>query len=106
METLKKRKEFEITYSLGKLVADGFVRIYIFRRGDGDPSRVGFTVSKKFGNAVKRNRLKRILREAWRLAKIEPLGYNFVLLPQEKTKEASLQQLIGSVRSLILKNIY
>ena len=51
-------------------------------RGDGGPPRIGFTCSKKVGNAVARNRARRRLREAARsaLAPIARPGWDYVLI--------------------------
>jgi ribonuclease P protein component len=51
------------------------------RRGDEGPVRVGFTVSKKVGNAVERNRVRRRLREIVRsAAKHLRAGHDYVLI--------------------------
>lgn len=71
---LSKSRDFDRVYRAGRSVANRYLVLYYFPRAEGgaspDPclsSRVGFSVSKRLGSSVQRNRLKRALREAYRL---------------------------------------
>jgi len=65
---LKKRAEFQRVSRGGRWQGEAFV-LQAARRGDASPSgpRVGFTVTRKTGGAVERNRMRRRLKEALRL---------------------------------------
>lgn len=77
-ETLKKNKEFSYVYRKGKPApVRNFTLIYVKSRYGG--VRVGFTVSKKVGNAVQRNRVRRRLKEAFRMV-MGRLGGNYSLV--------------------------
>ena len=67
-ERLTKNKEFEKVFSEGKVFKDTKIVYYIIAN-DYQYSRIGLVVSKKVGNAVQRNRIKRLLRESYRLNK-------------------------------------
>lgn len=72
IETLKNRPDFLRTAQAGRQSAGGFM-LQARARGDDNPLvRVGYTASKKTGNAVARNRAKRRLREVVRA--ILPVG--------------------------------
>ncbi|MBT8412642.1 MAG: ribonuclease P protein component, partial [Octadecabacter sp.] len=67
LEVLKKRGEF-VAASKGRYQTSTGLTVQMRNRHDDDPKvRVGFTCSKKVGNAVARNRAKRRLREIARL---------------------------------------
>ena len=81
-EHLRRPADFQAVYDRRRSAADGTLVVYA--KENGLPySRVGLSVSKKFGGAVARNRIRRLLREAYRLGKAElPTGFDLVLIPR------------------------
>ena len=67
-EHLTRKKEFERVFDEGKIFKNNEVVLYVVPN-DFQYSRLGLVVSKKVGNAPRRNRAKRLLREAYRLNK-------------------------------------
>ena len=65
-ESLKKNYEFRRLYNKGKSAATPYVVVYVKRTGR-DTNRLGVTVSNKIGKAVVRNKVRRRLREIYRL---------------------------------------
>ncbi|HHV64003.1 MAG TPA: ribonuclease P protein component [Peptococcaceae bacterium] len=61
---MRKKAEFQTVFAKGKSYSSKHVVIYIFQ---GLPVKFGIVVSKRIGNAVQRNRAKRLLREVIRL---------------------------------------
>ena len=71
----------------------------VFDRGDGDPPRIGFTVTKKTGNAVQRNRIRRRLREAVRLhaaADMAP-GKDYVIVARDELLTAPFREIAAQL---------
>jgi ribonuclease P protein component len=81
MERLRQRADFLAAASGIKVPATAFV-LQARNRRDTAPARFGFTVSKKVGNAVERNRVRRRLREIVRLSAASRLqaGHDYVLV--------------------------
>ena len=97
-ERMLKRSDFLECFAKGrKKSSANFIIFYQVRRVD--YPRIGITVSKKVGNAVRRNRMKRLLREFFRLHKaffLPGLDYSIVV-----KKRCSLNTLNDVVRELI-----
>ena len=64
--SLKKNSDFENVYKSGKSYANKYLVIYTLKNGT-DENRLGISVSKKVGNSVVRHRLKRLIKESYRL---------------------------------------
>src|SRR5262245_49023414 len=99
-EHLRTPKEFQQVYDRRRSVSDAGLIVYA-RENELPYSRVGFSVSRKYGGAVQRNRLRRLFREAHRLIKAElPVGLDLVLIPRTQ-KEPTLAELQKSLLKLI-----
>jgi ribonuclease P protein component len=81
MERLRQRADFLAAATGLKVPATAFV-LQGRKRADDGPVRLGFTVSKKVGNAVERNRVRRRLREIVRLSDANRMqsGHDYVLV--------------------------
>lgn len=83
---LRSGQDFERVYSQKTRASDQHVLIFA-AQNDLGYSRFGLSVSKKHGNAVRRNRIKRLLREAFRLMKNElPQGLDLIFIPRFDSK--------------------
>jgi ribonuclease P protein component len=81
---LRRREDFLSVQSGGaKVHARHLLGIARRREGDGLPGRLGFTVTKKIGNAVVRNRIRRRVREWMRLHGWIPAGWDVVVIAKE-----------------------
>jgi ribonuclease P protein component len=66
-------------------------------------SRIGLSVSRRFGSAVRRNKIRRLYREAFRLSKVElPVGLDLVIVPRSN-EIPTLDNLMRSFRTLAPK---
>ena len=62
---ITRSADFDRVYRSGRSHANRMLVVHTFPRGDDDPARLGLSVSRKVGNAVERNHVKRLLREAF-----------------------------------------
>jgi len=99
-EHLRRPADFEIVYSTRVSVADNLVIIY-GRVNALAYNRFGMSVSKKYGNAVHRNRIRRLYREAYRLTKADlPAGMDLIVIPRTRN-EPTVEQLEQSMVKLL-----
>lgn len=100
LEVLRKRADF-LAAARAKRTSQSGLLLQARKRGDDGPMRVGYTCSKKIGNAVARNRAKRRLREVARavLPDLGRDGWDYVLVGRPGvTTERSFQDLLGDLR--------
>lgn len=98
--TLKKNHEFRRLYSKGKSKASPWLVVYC-RKNRQEISRIGFTVGTKLGHAVTRNRVRRRLREIYRLNedRFAP-GYDIVVVARVRAAHAEFSELRDSFLKL------
>jgi len=96
--TLKQNYEFRRLYRRGKSAGSRHVVLYVRRNGL-PVSRIGLTVTPKLGCAVTRNRVKRLLRAAWRSlqAELRP-GFDVVIVARFACVPAKMPEVAASMR--------
>jgi ribonuclease P protein component len=104
MERLLRRRDF-LSAAKGRFVPQAGVLIQARDRRDADPPRVGFTCTKKLGNAVMRNRIRRRIKEAARLtmpAIVEP-STDYVLIGRSAAEKRGFEDLRKDIISALTK---
>jgi ribonuclease P protein component len=92
-QRLSRSADFDRVYREGRSHANRHLVFYAFPRGDDDARadsdpRLGISVGRKVGGAVQRNRVKRVLREAfWSAAGELPDGHDFVVVARPAAAE-------------------
>lgn len=97
---LKKQSDFQKLFSKGKRAFSPSLTLIYFPSKE---MRMGISVGKRHGKSVARNRIKRLLREAFRLSREEMKGnYSIVLIPKVR-EEYSLRTFEKHLKCMIKK---
>jgi ribonuclease P protein component len=101
IQSLKKNNEFRHVFSAGNREIGKYITIYILP-GKQQNNRVGIVIKREIGNAVQRNKVKRIIREIWR-TKCNQLisGYDVVILVRKKIIYARFSEIESEMVKLI-----
>ncbi len=103
-EGLKKNHQFRKVYRHGKSVANHLVVLYVLKTNH-QKRKVGYSVSKKIGNAVIRNRVKRLFKEVYRHNNDKLItGIELVFIARKNVKDASYKQIEKSFNYLFKKS--
>lgn len=101
MKTIKARSDFERVYTRGQRYNHPLMRMVICDAvSEGDPGRVAFAAPKRLGNAVLRNRSKRVLRETARACDFPVPGHDVILFATAATRDAAPQDLCAALMRL------
>jgi len=99
--SLTNRAQYTLVYQRGKVWANNLLVVKAMPNGL-SLSRYGFSVTKKVGKAVQRNRLKRLLKEIMRLQSPK-LGWDIVFIVRPAAVSADYHQLEGTVTKLLAR---
>lgn len=102
-ERLRKQKEFQQVFDKGEKYGNDQLKIYALSNGN-SVSRLGIVVGRKFGNAPRRNRFKRILREAYRLNKnLLSNGVDIIVIPRPGLTELKLRAIEEKFKKILIQ---
>ena len=99
---LSRSAEFDRVYREGRSHAGRHLVLYSFPReaGDDDTPRLGLSVGRKVGGAVERNKVKRLLREAfWEAEERVPPGHDFVVVARSDAAEFAEREGLAGVKA-------
>lgn len=102
-ERLAKRADFSAVYQGGRSLADRYLVLYYLPQPIAG-SKLGISVSRKVAGSVGRNRLKRLVREAWRAQSHRVAsGYHLIVIVRVAGRNAKYVQIAHSLEKLTKK---
>lgn len=101
--SLKRNKEFRYVYRVGKSVGSRPM-VLVYTKSRLAELKIGFSVSKKIGNSVARNRVKRRMKESFRLMiPSVKRGYHLIFIAREPVVQEDFAGIQKAMRHLLLK---
>lgn len=104
-EMLKKNYEFKYIFLKGKYISGKYIEIYI-KKNKYSKNLLGIAISKKIAKSVKRNRIKRLIRENYRLLENSlEIGYSIIILWKKKIpiKNATFKNIEEDMKNIFKK---
>ncbi|MFC6118441.1 ribonuclease P protein component [Macrococcoides bohemicum] len=98
---IKKNDDFQKVYKQGKSVANKQFIIYRFNNQENEHFRLGISVSKKIGNAVTRNRIKRAIRESFTRHKQDIIKDDFIVIARNPSKDMTVEEIHKSLEHVM-----
>lgn len=98
---IKKNDDFQKVYKQGKSVANKQFIIYRLNNQENEHFRLGISVSKKIGNAVTRNRIKRAIRESFTRHKQDIIKDDFIVIARNPSKDMTVEEIHKSLEHVM-----
>jgi len=101
---LRNSREFRKVYDKGKSIANRYLVLF-YLENNLDYNRVGISVTKKIGKAVTRNKVKRLIKEGFRVHsdKVKN-GYDLIFLSRIRANQATFKEIESAINHLIKKS--
>ncbi len=101
LKAINKNREFNKAYKKGKSYVSSLLVVYVIKSRY-PFLRLGITTSKKVGNAVKRNRARRLLKESFRLLDVDKnLNLDIILVARSKTPYSDMNKVKKEMQKLL-----
>lgn len=98
---LRNSREFRQVYDNGESRANRYLVIFFIKNNLGY-NRVGFSTTKKVGNSVVRNKIKRLMKESYRIVNPDiKQGYDIVFLTRQRANEADFKAVLSAMRHAV-----
>ncbi len=106
METLRRQRDIDRVFHDGRWRRMPAVAVGVHMRGDAEATRVAFVAGRRVGSAVRRNRARRRLREAWRLMadRVRP-GADVVLVARDRTADEDFRRLQAQIHEALAAEV-
>ncbi|MCU7557921.1 ribonuclease P protein component [Macrococcus capreoli] len=98
---IKKNEDFQKVYKQGKSVANKQFIVYRLSNPENEHFRLGISVSKKIGNAVTRNRIKRAIRESFTRHKADIIKDDFIIIARNPSKDMTVDEIHKSLEHVM-----
>ncbi|WP_100374333.1 ribonuclease P protein component [Bacillus sp. FJAT-45037] len=104
-QRIKKNEEFSSVFNKGQSVANRQFVLYSLKKEGQVNFRIGLSVSKKVGNAVTRNRIKRYVRTVFQTYQEDlPINYDFVVIARHPVAEMDFHEVESSLKHVLKKS--
>ncbi|AIM16558.1 MULTISPECIES: ribonuclease P protein component [Neobacillus] len=99
---IKKNQDFQAVFQKGRSFANRQFVVYSLEKVGQDAFRIGLSVSKKLGNAVTRNRIKRYIRQSiFELKDQLKQGYDYVIIARKPAAEMDMSEVKKSLTHVL-----
>lgn len=101
LDRLRSNMEFKKVYNNGRNYWNRNLVLYV-RKNNTDNTRVGYSITKKIGNSVTRNKIRRRMKEIYRLNYINlKKGYDLIFIPKKNIVDISYNELESAMLHIL-----